>query len=159
MQSLPDVPGSAFAVRRAGQHRVDPGQPDGLGADHRVLDPVFDRDPLQPGLVADSRDRGPDLHRLTPVGPLRERDAAEVDGIVLRRGRIEAFTQAISPVRDGARVISPEVQALLAAPDDTAELTLREGPIPSLVAQGFSTATSRSGRASAPGRSTITAPT
>ena len=77
------------------------------------------------------------LSGLTSVGLLRELDAAEADGIFLKRGDLAQFAQAVPRVLAGERVVSEEAQEMLAGANETADLTLRERQVLSLLAQGF----------------------
>ena len=77
------------------------------------------------------------LSGLPSVGLLRELDAAEADGIFLKRGDLAQFAQAVPRVLAGERVVSEEAQEMLAGANETADLTLRERQVLSLLAQGF----------------------
>lgn len=74
---------------------------------------------------------------MTSTGLLKELDQAEADGIFIKRGELDVFVQAIPKVLAGTRVVSQEVQDILAAAQEQTPLTVREQQILSLVAQGL----------------------
>ncbi len=74
---------------------------------------------------------------LTSAGLVRELNEAEADGIFLKRGDLAQFAQAVPRVLAGERIVCDEAQEMLATASETADLTLRERQVLSLLAQGF----------------------
>ena len=75
---------------------------------------------------------------LTAVGLLSELVAAGVDGLFMKRGDPEHFSDGVRLILRGAKVIAPEILELLEEKETNVELTARERQILSLVASGCS---------------------
>ncbi|MEL0438022.1 response regulator transcription factor [Phycobacter sp. K97] len=74
---------------------------------------------------------------LTSSGLVRELNDANADGIFLKRGDVAQFAEAVPRVLAGERIVCAEAQEMLLTENETAELTMRERQILSLLAQGF----------------------
>lgn len=75
---------------------------------------------------------------LTAIGLLSELVAAGVDGLFMKRGDPAHFADGLKLILRGAKVISPDVLALLEDRETSVELTARERQILSLIATGCS---------------------
>lgn len=73
---------------------------------------------------------------MTSRGLLSELVSAQVDGLFMKNGDLAHLTTAIPLILNGARVISPDVTAILEEVEDSPDLTPRERQILSLVARG-----------------------
>lgn len=74
---------------------------------------------------------------LTSSGLVRELNDAKADGIFLKRGDVAQFAEAVPRVLAGERIVCAEAQEMLFTENETAELTMRERQVLSLLAQGF----------------------
>ncbi|MEL6202125.1 MAG: response regulator transcription factor [Pseudomonadota bacterium] len=74
---------------------------------------------------------------MTSHGLLGELVSAEVDGLFMKNGDLDHLVKAIPLILSGARVISPDVTAILEDVQDGPDLTPRERQILSLVARGY----------------------
>lgn len=75
---------------------------------------------------------------LTSLGLLSELVTAGVDGLFAKRGDPEKLRESIPVILNGAKVIAPEIVALLEGGTPASGLTARERQILSLVATGLS---------------------
>ncbi|MGR3502173.1 response regulator [Pseudaestuariivita sp.] len=73
---------------------------------------------------------------MTSTGLLADLDAAGADGIFLKSGALEDFSDAIPRVLAGETVRSQAVEQLVAEAQERKVLTLRERQVLSLIAQG-----------------------
>lgn len=75
---------------------------------------------------------------LTAIGLLSELVSAGVDGLFMKRGDPEHFSDGVRLILRGAKVISPDILELLEDREAGVELTARERQILSLIAMGRS---------------------
>ena len=75
---------------------------------------------------------------LTAIGLLSELVTAGVDGLFMKRGDPQHLSDGLKLILRGAKVISPDVLALLEEKESNIELTARERQILSLIASGCS---------------------
>ena len=78
---------------------------------------------------------------MTSSGLIAELANAGADGIILKREDLGAFSASVHKVLQGQRVLSPGVEKLLEASQNSGELTVREGQVLSMIAQGMNNRT------------------